>query len=600
MKEFRAKEVQWLLRRAKPLMGFQLASLACTTAGSVLTLADPLIMKWLIDTVIPRRQLTLLIAGVLGFAVLYMCRLTLTYCGVLLNFVALQKLMFRTRMVLIRALHLRSGKEYEDHHPGEVLYRVEQDVARIGELGGDILPSITRMFIVAVMVLVTMCVINLRLTALILPLLPCFYFLQKKYHAQLLHAAENTQQQLGKTSSILQEHLVGMLQLILLNRQGRHAWRYAQSAAEGAKCQTRQRIAEIHFSASYLSLIVLGSTAILGYGGYEVIKGELTIGGLVAFYSYVTRLFEPMMIAVDLQSRIQRVTASIRRIMEIESFKHKAKSLVGARRLNAQMAPDIEFRAVSFSHAPDREILRDISFRIKAGEKVAIVGRSGSGKSTIAGLAVGLYLPTAGNIFIGGDDIVNIDRRSLRSFVSLVPQDPVLFNGTLRENLFFGDPAATAGDLDEVLFLTHLHGFVSRLPRGLDENLGPIANQLSGGEKKRVALARAMLRRPRIIILDEITGALDGNTTERILQGIDAFRKNRTVMLISHKPMTITWADTIIVLEEGRIVDIGSHVELVQRSNVYESLIREHPAVSSGAGTFGHVSAEKNPWSARL
>src|SRR5215475_134335 len=256
-------------------MGFQLASLACTTAGSVLTLADPLIMKWLIDTVIPRRQLKLLIAAVFSFAVLYICRLALTYCGVFLNFVALQKLMFRIRMVLIRALHLRSAKEYENHHPGEILYRIEQDVARIGELGGDILPSITRMLIVAVMILITMCVLNFRLTVLIIPLLPCFYFLQSKYHAQLLRAAEHTQQQLGKNSSVLQEHLVGMLQLMLLNRQGRHAAGYAQRAAEGATSQTRQRIAEIRFSASSLSLIVLGSTAILGYGGYQVTQGRL-------------------------------------------------------------------------------------------------------------------------------------------------------------------------------------------------------------------------------------------------------------------------------------------------------------------------------------
>jgi ABC-type bacteriocin/lantibiotic exporter with double-glycine peptidase domain len=577
MKKSKTKEFHWLLKRAKSLIGFQLASLACTTAGSVLTLADPLIMKWLIDTVIPRRQLKLLLAAVFSFAVLYICRFALTYCGVLLNFVALQKLMFRIRMALIRALHLRSAKEYENHHPGEILYRIEQDVARIGELGGDILPSITRMLIVAVMILIAMCVLNVRLTVLILPLLPCFYFQQRKYHAQLLRAAEQTQQQLGKNSSVLQEHLVGMLQLILLNRQGRHGAGYAQCAAEGAKSQTRQRIAEIRFSASSLSLIVLGSTAILGYGGYQVTQGKLTIGGLVAFYSYITRLFEPMMIAVDLQSRIQRVTASVQRIMEIESFKEEKGSVAPRVRLNRQMLPNIEFRAVSFSHASDREILRDISFSINPGQKVAIVGRSGSGKSTIASLAVGLYLPSAGNIIIGDQDILNIGRRNLRSFVSLVPQDPALFSGTLRENLFYGNPAATAGDLDEVLFLTQLHAFVSRLPRGLDEDLGSTANQLSGGEKKRIALARAMLRRPRILILDEITGALDGNTTDRILQGIDTFRKDCTVILISHKPMTIAWADAIIVLEEGRVIDIGSHAELVPRCRMYARLIREYP-----------------------
>jgi len=210
-----------------------------------------------------------------------------------------------------------------------------------------------------------------------------------------------------------------------------------------------------------------------------------------------------------------------------------------------------------------------------------------------ASLAVGLYLPSAGSILIGDEELIKIDRRSLRSFVSLVPQDPILFNGTLRDNLFYGNPAATPGDLDEVLFLTKLHPFVSRLPRGLDENLGSTANQLSGGERKRIALARAMLQRPSIMILDEITGALDANTTEQVLQGIDTFRKDRTVILISHKPMSIAWADRIIALERGKIIDIGSHAELVRRCTVYERLMRDHTATLTGASPLGHISESK-------
>lgn len=591
----KCRRIQWLFSRIRPVLRLQLGSLGCTVTGSVLGVADPLIMKWLIDVVIPQKQLALLLGGVLGFAALYLARLVLTFCGVLLNFTALQKVTFRIRVALVRALHCRSAKQYESHPSGELLYRIEQDVTHIGDLGGDILPNVTRMLIVAVIVVATMCLLNLRLTALVLPLLPCFYFVQRKHHLRLLQAAEATQQQSGRTTSVLQEHLTGMLQLMLLNRQGSHARSYARSAAEGSRRQTKQRIAEIRFSGSYLSLIVIGSTAILGYGGYEVTKGELSIGGLVAFYSYVTRLFEPLMIAVDLQSRIQRVTASLQRIVEIESFKTDRHHMARGPRIHAQTLPEVEFRLVHFSHGRDREVLRGVTFRIEAGEKAVIVGGSGSGKSTLAGLAVGLYVPNSGNVLIGSADICRIDRRNLRSIVSLVPQDSVLFNGTLRENLLYGNPGATAREIEDALSHAQLHTLVSRLPGGLDGDLGCMGNKLSGGEKKRVALARAMLQRSRVLILDELLGALDNPTTEATLRGIDEFQQDRTVIVISHKPITITWADKIIVMHDGRVLDTGPHAELVQRCAAYDNLIRNELFISAGTRPRGHISEKEGP-----
>jgi len=506
--------------------------------------------------------------------------MALSYSGSILSFLAVQKMTFRIRLRLLRTLHRRSGRAHDSMAVGETLYRIEQDVSRIGDIGGDMLSSMIRMLLVSVMILVTMCILNRRLTLLVLPLIPVFVVLQKRYRSQLVAAADASQHQAGRMSSILQEHLAGILQLQLLNRHGRHAAKYAQQSATTAKAQIYQRIAELRFSAAYLSMIVFGSTLILGYGGHEVLQGRLTIGGLVAFYSYVTRLFEPLSIAVDLQSRIQRVSASIRRLLEINDTAGEQPIAV-TQRLARDVFPVLEFCSVSFRHRTEMPTVEGVTLRIRPGEKVALVGVSGCGKTTIAQLAVGIYHPDLGSILVDGRNIRSVYRRNLRSVVSLVPQDPVLFDGSLRENLLYGNPEATTQDLEWALSLAQLGPLVRSLPRGLDEPLGPMGRGLSGGEKKRVAVGRAMLMKPKVLILDEVTNGLDGFTSARLLQGLDEFQPGTTLIFISHKLETIIAADRILVLSHGRIVDQGNHTDLVHRCSVYQQLNRESLTATS-------------------
>ena len=237
-----------------------------------------------------------------------------------------------------------------------------------------------------------------------------------------------------------------------------------------------------------------------------------------------------------------------------------------------------------FCYNEDRPVLRDMSFRIEAGETVAVVGLNGSGKSTIGLLATRLYEPDAGSILVGGQDIRQVGRRSLRATLTLVPQDPVLFDETIRENLLYGNPRATGKDLETVAALTQLDRVLQTLPRGLDEPLGPLGGRLSGGEKKRLALARTLLQQPRILIVDEITSALDGPAAAGLLQGLELFRQARTLLVISHRPATILWADRILVVDEGAIVDSGKHDQLILRCEAYrriwQSQDHEMPSMS--------------------
>src|SRR5882672_832626 len=487
-------EGRWLVRQVRFLLRPLLANVVCIVVGSVLTLADPLIVKWLIDTAIPQRSLRLILAGTVGFCAAYLASLGMSYLATFAGSVVTQKLVFRIRMSLLRRIHTLPANYHGNTQVGETLFRLEQDVDRVAEFSGDVLPVTLHMVILGIMVVITMGILNWRLTLVVLPLVPAFYFIQQRFAGKLKEAADTVQCQLGRINAFLHEHLAGMLQLQLLNRTGTQGRRFARLIAVGARVQIQQRVTEIAFGGACISVIVLSMSLILGVGGYEVTRGSLTVGGLVAFYGYVVRLFEPVSIATDLQARFQRFRASIRRILEIMEREQPSIVKQPTAVLGPNIVPELEFQSVWFSYKRDRSVLRDMTFRVEAGETVAVVGLNGSGKSTVGLLATRLHEPDAGCILLGGQDIRQVGRRSLRATLTLVPQDPVLFDETIRENLLYGNPGATGKDLEAVAALTQLDRVLQTLPRGLDEPLGPLGGRLSGGEKKRLALARTLLQ----------------------------------------------------------------------------------------------------------
>jgi subfamily B ATP-binding cassette protein MsbA len=297
---------------------------------------------------------------------------------------------------------------------------------------------------------------------------------------------------------------------------------------------------------------VLGMASVLSYGGYQVITGTLTAGSLIAFYGYTLQLFVPLYGVVDIYSKFQRAGASVRRLMEISEADVILRDHPGALVLEPGV---IELNDVSFSYRADRPVLEALSMRVNPGERVALAGTSGNGKSTIARLLARLYDARSGTVSINGTDVRDIKLKSLRSSVIFVPQDPVLFDLTLRENLLYGNSGATATELTEVARLAQLETVIERLPNGWNEPLGPRGNRLSGGERQRVALARALLQRPRILILDECTSALDATTEKQLLTELDRHLKTTTTIIISHRPLPVQWADRVVHMQYGAIVD---------------------------------------------
>jgi ABC-type multidrug transport system fused ATPase/permease subunit len=292
---------------------------------------------------------------------------------------------------------------------------------------------------------------------------------------------------------------------------------------------------------------------VLCYGGYQVIVGTLTPGGLVAFYGYILQLFIPLYGVVDIYSKIQRVGASARRLMEITDADNVLRDRPGALALQSETSGAIELKDISFSYNSDRPVLNAINLQVNAGERVALVGTSGNGKSTIARLVARLYDPRAGKVLVEGLDVRDITLKSLRSSVIFVPQEPVLFDVSLRDNLLYGNPAATEEELYTVTKLTQLETLINRLPNGLHEPLGPRGNRLSGGERQRVALARALLQRPKVLILDECTSALDAPTEKSLLDALDGHLRGVTTIVISHRPYPTNWADREVHVNDGCI-----------------------------------------------
>jgi len=550
-----SREFRWLLGQVKPFLRLHLGSYVCILFVCVLALLDPLIVRFLIDEVIPNRRISWLPLVAVAFFMTYIGRLGFEGLASLTNFHAVQKMTFRLRLKLLRHLQ-RLSAEYHDNQPlGDTLHRLQVDVDQVATLSGEVIPSVLRIVTIFSLVMTTMMVINYRLTAIVLPLIPVFILVRRRFHDRLRHASDSVQEQSGKVIGFLEEHLSAIVQVQLLSCEQREARRFARLSGRAVRAQIKRRRTELFFGSLLFLIIVIGMASVLCFGGYQVIVGTLTAGGLVAFYGYTLQLFMPLYGVVDIYSKLQRVGASVRRLMEITDADAVLRDRPGALALPSNTSGAIELKEVSFSYHSDRPVLNAINLQVNSGERVALVGTSGNGKSTIARLVARLYDARGGKVLVEGVDVRDITLKSLRSSVIFVPQEPVLFDVTLRENLLYGNPQASDEEVERVSKLAQLETLINRLPKGLDEALGPRGNRLSGGERQRVALARALLQHPKILILDECTSALDAATEKCLLNALDRHLRGVTTIIISHRPYPTSWADREVHVSYGEISD---------------------------------------------
>jgi ABC-type multidrug transport system fused ATPase/permease subunit len=561
----------WLYRESRPFVRYQAASLVCIAASGAAGLVPPLLMKWLIDVVLPNgRWGTLAIVTVL-FLIAAVCKSGLASLGTFVNMLGVKRMTFRTHMRLVRHVQSLSADFHARNAIGDLLQRLERDVTVIGDFASEALPAIARVIVGTTMAVVAMVYLDWRLASIVLPLLPLFAYARHRYRTILRRWAEDVRDASGRQSSFLQEMLAGAVQIQLLGAERRLARDYTRLALKSMQRQILQRRHELLYTVASTSIIAVATALIVGYGGVRVLTGGLTIGGLVAFYGYIGSIFAPMNTAVGLFAGVIRMQASIRRLIEMEQTIEIVRDAPDATPLTA--APRaLVCRNVSFDYAPGKSVLRQANFHARVGERVTVVGESGSGKSSLLKLVARLHDATEGRIELDGRDIRTVRLESLRQAISFVPQDPVLFQGTLRANLRYGCPTATPEEIKHAAWIACLTEVVDRLPKGWETELGRMGAGLSGGERQRVAIARALLQRRPILILDEAFSALDSAAERRLLSRLSAWSTGRILILVSHRLAAAQWADRVVVIRQGQVVEDASHEVLYRAGTYYNAL----------------------------
>jgi ABC-type bacteriocin/lantibiotic exporter with double-glycine peptidase domain len=583
-------QFRWFVHQLRPLLGAHALSMTLIVLSSLMYLLDPLLIKWLIDRVLPKKDFHLLLLVVTGFFGIYVCRLGLSALAGLVSFRTVQALVFRVRLGILEQMNRLSADYHETTPTGEKLYRMEQDVDQVAELGSSLVPYALQTTFNAIFVVGTMFVLNFKLTCMVLPMVPLFFVFRKYFDTRLRGASDTAQRQSSKESSFLQEHLSAVVQIQLLHQEKNQTQMFLERATDRVKALNHRNLIEILFRTSYMAVITLSTILILGYGSYQVFVGALTVGGLVASYSYIARLFDPLNAAVEIYSRLNRMSASIRRILEVIEMRPNVDEKHDAINLISPVRGCVEMKGASFSYRAGQPVLQELDIRLEAGEKVALVGISGSGKSTIAKLIARLYDVDHGTVSIDGVNVCNVRLESLRTRICYVMQEGILFDRTLKENLLLGRPSATIHELHRVIEIADLEELLRRLPNGWDTPLGPRGNALSGGERQRVALARAVLQRPSLLLLDESTSALDAPSERRIFTSLARHFSDQTIVFISHRISALKWVDRVVVLNQGVVEDQGTHEQLIGRSSLYSCL---YSAVTPG------VSAQTRYSSAR-
>src|SRR5260370_3781627 len=318
------------------------------------------------------------------------------------------------------------------------------------------------------------------------------------------------------------------------------------------------------------------------FGATHVLQGQLTTGDMVIFFAYVTNLYSPMKALARLSYVTSKATVGAERIADIMSVRSEVTDRQGAREVS-RFKGEIEFRDVSFEYQSGQPVLSRINLRIAAGEKVAIVGATGAGKSTLISLVPRLYDPSSGTVSIDGEDIQNHSVQSLRAQISLVLQHSLLFSGTIRVNISFARPVASDKEIVAASAAAHAAEFIDRLPDGYETLVAESGATLSGGQKQRIAIARAILRASPILILDEPTSGLDAASERTVIDALEHAARGRTTLLIAHRLTTVRLADRIIVLDKGRIVEEGPHQQLVSRRGKYAHLYSLQLAIQKEA-----------------
>ena len=474
-----------------------------------------------------------------------------------------------------------SFRFFDRFQTGQLMSRATADLQHVRFFLGYGLIFLTQHILTVVGVTVILLVLDWTLALVALAITPAVlavaYLFSRTSHPIL----REVQQRLGTVTASAEESIVGINVVKSFAQERRVSSEFAgkvESLFDESVRATRNRAI---YSPILSTLPLVAQAAVLLVGGRRVINGDLTLGAFVAFNVYVLMLVAPLRMLGMWVAQAQRTAASGERVFEILDEPEGVVDQPDARDIEPGPGA-VRFERVTFGYGADRDVLHDIDLAIEAGTTVALVGTTGSGKTTLTTLIPRFYEPAAGRVLVDGVDVREITRRSLRSTIGVVSQDPFLFSATISENIAFGALDATASAVETAARAAQAHDFITELPEGYETVIGERGITLSGGQRQRIAIARALLIDPRILVLDDSTSSVDARTEAEIRRGLQALLRGRTTLIIAHRLSTIALADEIVVLEEGRLVARGSHETVLDQSSTYRTIV-EHGQIPSPA-----------------
>jgi ATP-binding cassette, subfamily B, putative efflux pump len=573
------ESIRRYMQFVRPYKWYIIATMIIGIIKFAIPLLIPLLLKYVVDEIIGNATMSMAAkttrlwwALVIMLVIFVLIRPIVEYYRQYFAQWTASKVLYDIRNRLFTHMQKLSFTYYSNHRTGEIISRVINDVEQTKDFIITGLMNLWLDMTTIIIALVIMMKMDIKLTLLSISTLPLYAFSVKYFFGRLRQRTRMRSQALAELQAYLHERVQGMS---VIKSFAIEEAEQKQFSAQNNHFLTK---ALMHTSWNAKSFSVVNTVTdiapiiVIIYAGYQVLLGHITVGTMVAFVGYIDRLYSPLRRLVNSSTTLTQSFASMDRMFEFFDEPYDiadAPNAVDCREVKG----DIVFDHVTFAyHKNEPPVLRDISFSVKAGETIALVGMSGGGKSTLVSLIPRFYDVTAGRILLDGVDIRHFRVRSLRDKIGIVFQDSFLFSDSVKENILLAKPEATDEEVIAAAKAANAHDFIMNLPDGYDTKVGERGVKLSGGQKQRIAIARVFLKNPPLLIFDEATSALDLESEHYIQEAMERLAKNRTTFIVAHRLSTITHADRIFLIENGKIVESGTHEELMAKQGSYYHL----------------------------